>query len=481
MNYYYLNEEDISMFCQLDAILEIFRSCFTRKAAFHWFVIVIVGFYVRYDHNGLTSIIRWLSLTPICYDSLVHFFYSTCWSLDTLIPVWVMWVLAHCPLMEFNGRILLIGDGIKIAKEGRRIPGVKSLHQDSNNNSKKASIWGHHFGVVGILVGSLLKAFCLPLRAEVHEGVNDLSPSEGLNGEPPTIVTRMARLLLSIAKLTGRKCYATLDAYFAVGPSFLILKEQVNEQGEQLVHLITRAKDNTVAHFVPKDGRKPHKKKDLVKLMEMFDHPLAFTTAELILYGKATTITYCCVDLFWFPIDSLLRFVLVQDGQQRFILMCSDLLLDPLTIIKIYGFRSKIEVMFAALKNLLGAFCYHFWTVSLPKRLRRVAQNSSQITEATRQHLISTLTAIERFVNLALIALGILHFFSLKATTAVWQSYNGWLRTYSSTLPSEGVVKTVLATEFFEQSDKVRSSRTFQIIRTKRRLTQTNKNTPPYG
>src|SRR4030042_6585033 len=93
-----INEEDISMFCQLDTILEIFRSCFTRKAAFHWFVIVIVGFCVRYNHNGLTSIIRWLSLTPTCYDSLVHFFYSTCWSLDALIPVWVMWVLAHCPL-----------------------------------------------------------------------------------------------------------------------------------------------------------------------------------------------------------------------------------------------------------------------------------------------------------------------------------------------------------------------------------------------
>ncbi len=463
------------MFCQLDAILEVFRSCFTRKAAFHWFVIVIVGLYVRYDHNGLTSIIRWLSLTPTCYDSLVHFFYSTCWNLDTLIPVWVRWVLTYCPVMEFNGRLLLIGDGIKIAKEGRRIPGVKSLHQDSNNNSKKASIRGHHFGVVGILVGSLIKAFCLPLRAELHEGVDGLRSSEGINGQAPTVVTRMARLLLTIAKVTGRKCYATLDAYFAVGPTFLILKELVDEQGGQLVHLITRAKDNTVAHFVPEDGSKPHQHKDRVKLMELFDHPSFFTTVELILYGKPTMITYCCIDLFWRPINSILRFVLIKDGEQRFILMCSDLTLAPLTILKIYSFRSKIEVMFAALKNLLGAFCYHFWTISLPKRLRSAAQCGSQINNAAKQHLVSTLTAIERFVNLAVIALGILHFFSLKATTTVWQGYNGWLRTYSSDLPSERVVKTVLATEFLGQSDKVRSSRTFQIILTKKGLAQFHK------
>lgn len=457
------------MFRKLDAIFQVFRPCFSRGATFYWFVIVIVGLYVRCDHNGLSSIIRWLSLTPECYYSLIKFFSSTAWNLDTLFPVWVMWVLNHCPLMEFEGRILLIGDGIKIAKEARKMPGVKSLHQDSNNNSKKASIRGHHFGVVGILVGSMLKAFCLPLRAEVHEGIDDLRPSEGLNGQPPTLITRMARLLLAAAKATGREAYATVDAYFAVGPTFLILKEQVNEQGEQLVHLITRAKDNTVAYFVPQDGDKRFKQQDHVKLMELFDHPSSFTTVELTLYGKPTIIKYCCLNLLWKPIDDMIRFVLIQDGESRFILMCSDLFLSPLTILKIYTFRSKIEVMFNSLKNLLGGFCYHFWTTFHPKSLRSADLNISKLSESAKIHLNSTLTSIERFVNLAVIALGILHFFSLTSAASVWRDYTGWLRTYSSDFPSECVVKTVLATEFFECADKVRSSRTFQIIQTKKR------------
>ena len=472
-----MNEENISMFCQLDAIFEVFRPCFSRKATFYWFIIVIVRFYVRCDHNGLTSIIRWLSLTPTCYDSLIKFFYSTAWSVDTLFPLWVTWVLTHCPLMEFEGRLLLIGDGIKIAKESRKMPGVKCLHQDSNNNGKKASIRGHHFGVVGILVGSVLKTFCLPLRAELHEGVDKLRLSEGLNGQPPTLITRMARLLLATAQITGRQVYATLDAYFAVGPTFLIFKEQLNEQGEQLVHLITRAKDNTAAYFMPEDDGKRFKKRDHLKLMELFDHPYLFTTVEVLLYGKSTIITYYYVDLLWKPIDGLLRFVLIQDGESRFILMCSDLTLSPYTILKIYTFRVKIEVTFGALKNLLGGFCYHFWTTCYPKPLRGGAtMNLSKLSESAQQHLDSTLTAIERFVNLAVIALGILQFFSLTAAATVWQNYTGWLRTYSSTFPSERVIKTVLATEFFERHDKVLSSRTFQIIQTKKHSSNSGKN-----
>lgn len=35
------------------------------------------------------------------------------------------------------------------------MPGVKAHHQESANNSKKAAIWGRHWGVVGLLIGSL--------------------------------------------------------------------------------------------------------------------------------------------------------------------------------------------------------------------------------------------------------------------------------------------------------------------------------------
>ena len=52
------------MFAHLEPILQDLRPCFSRQAAFEWFVIIIMGFLIRCDHSGLTNIIRWLFLTP---------------------------------------------------------------------------------------------------------------------------------------------------------------------------------------------------------------------------------------------------------------------------------------------------------------------------------------------------------------------------------------------------------------------------------
>ena len=76
------------------------------------------------------------------------------------MPAWITWVQTMCPVLSFHGRPLLIGDGIKAAKEGRKMPAIKALHQDSGNNSKKATLWGHHQGahylLCPILEGSRL-------------------------------------------------------------------------------------------------------------------------------------------------------------------------------------------------------------------------------------------------------------------------------------------------------------------------------------
>ena len=99
--------------------------------------------------------------------------------------------LHHYPLITFTGRALVLGDGIKVGKEARRMPAVKTLHQDSDNSGKAPYIRGHHFGFVGLLVGSLGKAFCLPLRAQLHEGIEGLRSDLGWNSQPATVVTRM--------------------------------------------------------------------------------------------------------------------------------------------------------------------------------------------------------------------------------------------------------------------------------------------------
>ena len=58
----------------LNDVLMSFRSCFKRRAAFEWFVITIIGFMVRNDSLGITSIVRELAIKPELYTTYLHYF-----------------------------------------------------------------------------------------------------------------------------------------------------------------------------------------------------------------------------------------------------------------------------------------------------------------------------------------------------------------------------------------------------------------------
>jgi len=153
------------MIPKISRILLQFEYCFSRDAAFCWFVVLIMGFIIRLDHHGVTSIIRWLGLKPSLYTSLLGFFRAESWQIKDILLRWRNIVWSSCPLIKIDGRYLLCGDGIKISKEAQKMPGVKRLHQESDNSGKADYIRGHHYGVIGVLAGwikkNLLRA---PLR-----------------------------------------------------------------------------------------------------------------------------------------------------------------------------------------------------------------------------------------------------------------------------------------------------------------------------
>jgi len=216
--------------------------------------VTIFGFLVRLDFHGVTSLIRWLALDPEHYETLLSFFRASSWELRKIQQCWVGVIQKYCPLLTLNEHLLLVGDGIKIAKEAKHMPGVKKLHQESDNSGKPPFIFGHHFGVVGLLAGTLKGIFCVPVMAEIHEGVEKLRAFQGK--QPPmvdgkesvTIVTLMLSLASNLARSLTRPCVVILDAYFAVGPTFAIAGECLDEHGQRLLHVITKAKDNVVGY-----------------------------------------------------------------------------------------------------------------------------------------------------------------------------------------------------------------------------------------
>ena len=101
------------------------------------------------------------------------------------------------------------------------------------------------------------------------------------------------------------------------------------------------------------------------------------------------------------------------------ILMCSDLCMHPEKIILAYSYRFKIEVSFKMLKQVIGGFCYHFWTTAMPKLSRfKTSDDLSDITEKKdKEKIISTMRAIEVFTFLSCMAMGILTTISLQFPT----------------------------------------------------------------
>lgn len=145
------------MIRRIDRLLLRFANCFSRDAAFCWFVVIIMGFIVRLDHHGITSVIRWLGLDPLLYTSLLGFFRASSWRIRDIMLCWQNIVWSCCTLITVDGRYVLCGDGIKIAKEAQKMPGVKKLHQESDNSGKSPFIYGHHYGVIGVLAGWVKK------------------------------------------------------------------------------------------------------------------------------------------------------------------------------------------------------------------------------------------------------------------------------------------------------------------------------------
>jgi len=285
----------------------------------------------------------------------------------------------------------------------------------------------------------------------------------------------MAAMAGELVSALGQRSFIALDAYFAVGPVFLILRQVSNDQGERLIHLITRAKSNVVAYEDPpprtgKRGR-PREYGAKLRLMDLFesmaDH---FEQTTLSVYGQAKDVSFLCLDLIWRPIDEKVRFVLVRDGSDTFILMCSDLTLSPYDIIRAYSYRFKIEFSFKVLKHLIGAFFYRFRTSVWPHiGTRNESDLSSLENEPPSRRLIrETADAIEAFMNFGCIATGILQILSLLFHERIWDKYLGWLRTVTSTIPSEEVVRSVIQQEYFHNFFVFRNSLIYRIIWAKR-------------
>jgi hypothetical protein len=196
----------MSLWMQWWSHIHYLRDAFTRKRTFLWFVLCVAGITVRCDLAGVSSIIRSLGLQGYLYDRLLDCFHSSAIKLDQLTILWVKLIRRCCSafLLSVNGRLVILGDGIKIPKAGRKMPAVKKLHQQSESNTKPPFIFGHSCQAIAIVAGFMETYFSIPLTCRIHEGV------VFSNRDKRTLLDKMMELLVSLS--IDAQCYFVADA-----------------------------------------------------------------------------------------------------------------------------------------------------------------------------------------------------------------------------------------------------------------------------
>src|SRR5271170_2550361 len=256
------------------------RPACSRTTTFLWLMVVLAALCLRPDLAGVTSLVRGLGLSEASYYCLLHFFHSTALDLELLTRLWhqTLQRLLRRRWVRVNGRRVALVDGIKRPKEGRKMPGVKSLHQESRCNAKASFIMGHSLQAVALLAQRAGVYLAVPVAARIHEGV------VWSNRDQRTLLDKLAALLIGLS--WDQAVTVVADAYYAAAKFARALLRAGH-------HLVTRVRTTAVAYFPasPCKGKRRGRRAIYgrkTKLRDWFHLEDRFIKAPSPVYGESS-------------------------------------------------------------------------------------------------------------------------------------------------------------------------------------------------
>ena len=306
-------------------ILSWFSNVFSRPS-FRLFSTFIVGFIQLGKEAHTSSMVQSLAQSYLqrSLSSFTRFLGKSPWTPQGLFQIALQRFFQVLRIKARSILFLIVDDTIN-EKTGKKIPGC-AWYKD--HAQQMANVFGHQW----VLGAVLYKDFLLPLTARLYhpKGIRGCGPFQ-------TKITMVKRMIQSLQLPVPCKVYLLADSWYWA-------KALVQTCQGRGYHMISQLKSNSVILL---QGQR-------TKVTQMQANTSAYRQVSLCLYGKNKTLK---IAKFIGTIKGIGKVALVIVKEKRTkvrYLVCTNIHLPALEVIKYYAKRWKIEQMIKDLKQCLG-------------------------------------------------------------------------------------------------------------------------------
>jgi len=306
-------------------ILSFFSENFSRPS-FKIFSSFIISFIQLGKEVHTSSMVQSLahSFLHRSLSSFTRFLGESLWTVEEVTET-ALHQFFQALRITVRDVLFLIVDDTLVKKTGKKIPGC-GWHKDHAQNM--ANVFGHQW----VLSALLYKDFLLPLWAKLYhpKGTQGCGPFQ-------TKITLAQKIIRALALPIPCKLYVLADSWYWAKT----LAQVCRRCG---YHMISQLKSNSVLWI--------HGKK--TNVTSLLDLGSSFREVSLFVYGKTKTLH---IARFIGDIKDLGKVadVVVKEKRKKPIyLVCTNIHLPAIDIIKYYAKRWKIEQMIKDLKQRLG-------------------------------------------------------------------------------------------------------------------------------
>ena len=309
----------------LRSILSWFSDAFSRPS-FKMFSSFIVGFIQLGKETHTSSMVHSLSSSFLhrSLSSFTRFLGQNIWATEEVLQIALEQFFCTLRIRSRSVLFLIIDDTL-VRKTGKKIPGC-AWHKD--HAQKMANVFGHQW----VLSALLYQDFLLPLWAKLYHPKG--TPGCGYFR---TKIDLAKGILKKLRLPVPCKLYVLADSWYWA-------KTLVKVCRACGYHMISQLKSNSNLWM---DGKK-------TKVTALFDFASSYREVSLFVYGKTKTLQ---IAKFIGEVKDLgkVAVVVVKEKRKKPVyLVCTNLRLPAIEVIKYYAKRWKIEQMIKDLKQRLG-------------------------------------------------------------------------------------------------------------------------------